>query len=296
MRSAVVVAAVSGGLCPLVCAQNVLFDNGPFVTHAGQGFGGSDASQMDDAFFGLGNVIAYSAPGPEFRGAEDFVVPAGQTWTVQSIRMFAYSSSNGSHPPPPSPFSAIEMKIWDRDPRDPGAVLVSTGTTLAPSVWTGAYRTESGNLQQSTMPIYTAEAMFPSLILLEGDYWLDVQVTGGFAVTPYVHLPSGLNAEGNAMVLFAASVGWYQTTYGSPARGIAYPFQVRGAAAGPGSCYANCDGSTATPILNVADFTCFLQRFAAGESYANCDVSTSPPVLNVADFTCFLQRFAAGCP
>jgi uncharacterized membrane protein len=65
---------------------------------------------------------------------------------------------------------------------------------------------------------------------------------------------------------------------------------------GGGVCYANCDGSTASPVLNVADFTCFLQRFAAGESYANCDQSTSAPVLNVADFTCFLQSFAAGCP
>ena len=65
---------------------------------------------------------------------------------------------------------------------------------------------------------------------------------------------------------------------------------------GTGSCYANCDESTNTPILNVADFTCFLQRFAAGESYANCDQSTAAPVLNVADFTCFLQEFAAGCP
>jgi serine protease AprX len=63
-----------------------------------------------------------------------------------------------------------------------------------------------------------------------------------------------------------------------------------------GNCYANCDGSTAAPVLNVGDFTCFLQRFAAGESYANCDASTAPPVLNVGDFTCFLQRFAAGCP
>jgi hypothetical protein len=60
-------------------------------------------------------------------------------------------------------------------------------------------------------------------------------------------------------------------------------------------CYANCDNSTATPILNVADFTCFLQRFAAADPYANCDNSTTTPVLNVADFTCFLQRFAAGC-
>jgi hypothetical protein len=61
-------------------------------------------------------------------------------------------------------------------------------------------------------------------------------------------------------------------------------------------CYANCDASTVSPVLNVGDFTCFLQRFAAGESYANCDESTVPPVLNVGDFTCFLQRFAAGCP
>ena len=64
----------------------------------------------------------------------------------------------------------------------------------------------------------------------------------------------------------------------------------------PPSCYPNCDGSTAAPVLNVADFTCFLQRYAAGESYANCDQSATPPVLNVADFTCFLQRYAAGCP
>jgi parallel beta-helix repeat protein len=61
-------------------------------------------------------------------------------------------------------------------------------------------------------------------------------------------------------------------------------------------CYANCDCSAIPPLLNVGDFTCFLQRFAAADPYANCDGSTAPPVLNVADFTCFLQRFAAGCP
>jgi hypothetical protein len=60
-------------------------------------------------------------------------------------------------------------------------------------------------------------------------------------------------------------------------------------------CYANCDGSTAAPVLNVNDFTCFLNRFAAGESYANCDGSTAAPVLNVNDFTCFLNQFAVGC-
>jgi hypothetical protein len=61
-------------------------------------------------------------------------------------------------------------------------------------------------------------------------------------------------------------------------------------------CYANCDGSTAPPVLNVLDFNCFLNRFTAGNAYANCDGSTTPPVLNVLDFNCFLSRFVAGCP
>jgi hypothetical protein len=77
----------------------------------------------------------------------------------------------------------------------------------------------------------------------------------------------------------------------------AYEFQA--------SCYANCDGSTTPPILNVEDFTCFINQFAAAHAlphqqqlihYANCDHSTMPPVLNVEDFTCFINAFAAGCP
>jgi len=61
-------------------------------------------------------------------------------------------------------------------------------------------------------------------------------------------------------------------------------------------CYANCDGSEVPPVLNVNDFTCFLNMYAAGRFDANCDNSTIPPVLNINDFICFQQKFAAGCP
>jgi uncharacterized Ntn-hydrolase superfamily protein len=70
-------------------------------------------------------------------------------------------------------------------------------------------------------------------------------------------------------------------------------------------CYPNCDNSTTPPILNVEDFTCFINRFAEATvlppqqqltHYANCDQSTTTPVLNVEDFTCFINAFAAGCP
>jgi hypothetical protein len=61
-------------------------------------------------------------------------------------------------------------------------------------------------------------------------------------------------------------------------------------------CYANCDGSTTAPLLNINDFQCFLNTFAAGGAYANCDNSSIPPTLNINDFQCFINRFAAGCP
>ncbi|MBL9031754.1 MAG: choice-of-anchor B family protein [Phycisphaerae bacterium] len=61
-------------------------------------------------------------------------------------------------------------------------------------------------------------------------------------------------------------------------------------------CYANCDGSTSAPVLNVNDFTCFLNKFAAGDPGANCDGSSTPPVLNINDFTCFINAYAVGCP
>jgi hypothetical protein len=83
---------------------------------------------------------------------------------------------------------------------------------------------------------------------------------------------------------------------GAPYEALDVPGQTFfGTTTGP-TCYANCDGSVASPVLNVNDFICFLQRFAAGDTYANCDGSTTPPVLNVNDFVCFQSQFAAGCP
>jgi probable HAF family extracellular repeat protein len=63
----------------------------------------------------------------------------------------------------------------------------------------------------------------------------------------------------------------------------------------PRPCAANCDASNTVPMLNPADFQCFLNRFAAGDPYANCDNSRVPPVLNANDFDCFLTRIVQGC-
>ncbi len=131
----------------------------------------------------------------------------------------------------------------------------------------------------------------------------------GVNLDPGTHLLSGL--------AWGENVGWINFSSGaaavpaSPARIDTAANRLRGYAWGENigwinlddaahfvglSCYANCDGSVTPPVLNVLDFSCFLNKFAAGDPYANCDGSSTPPALNVLDFSCFLNKFAAGCP
>ncbi len=63
----------------------------------------------------------------------------------------------------------------------------------------------------------------------------------------------------------------------------------------PAACYANCDGSSGSPLLTSNDFQCFLDRYAQGVAYANCDGSAGSPTLTPNDFQCFLNSFALGC-
>ena len=59
-----------------------------------------------------------------------------------------------------------------------------------------------------------------------------------------------------------------------------------------GACYANCDGSTGSPVLTGNDFQCFLNAYVSGAPYANCDGVGG---LTGNDFQCFLDKYVAGC-
>jgi photosystem II stability/assembly factor-like uncharacterized protein len=117
----------------------------------------------------------------------------------------------------------------------------------------------------------------------------------------------GHDRLGSAFMLRTSNAGasWARTSFTSPYAPISYNcvdacpggrtwlagFDGRIIATGA-PCYANCDASTAPPLLDVNDFVCFQSRFAAGDPYADCDHSSS---LNVLDFVCFQSAFAAGC-
>jgi hypothetical protein len=169
-----------------------------------------------------------------------------------------------------------------------------------------------------------------ALAVWDGTAWSDVPGIGGRGVVWALHWKDGELYAGGWFVIAGAAASiarWDGAQWHALGGGVAYSttsdpasvyviddqpgglliggtFTLAGGeespsvavwGAGAPACYANCDCSTAAPVLNAADFVCFMARFVAGDPYANCDGSTAPPVLNVSDFVCFQQRFAEGC-
>jgi hypothetical protein len=77
---------------------------------------------------------------------------------------------------------------------------------------------------------------------------------------------------------------------GNPPLPIALPL-IRAAV-----CYANCDASTVAPILSASDFIAFSTATRRGIRTPTAMCRRLRRVLNVGDFTCFINKYAAGCP
>ena len=75
-----------------------------------------------------------------------------------------------------------------------------------------------------------------------------------------------LTWKGTSTADLAAGQLTFSTLAGTLGGGIAANWEVahRVTCGGPAPCYANCDASTNPPVLNVNDFTCFLNLYAAG--------------------------------
>ncbi len=181
-----------------------------------------------------------------------------------------------------------------------------SGTLIAGGSVTNLQQTPTGRSTQNGFYREVQLLGTVNLTLTPGIYWLGLQNDEG--TTPPAQWTSFLTqtAGGNAGPATDPNPAPQNSTLNAQgfvvgaeggdwiALGRDYSMGVISEALG-GGCYANCDNSTTPPALNVLDFSCFLNRFAAGDSYANCDGSTTAPVLNVLDFACFLNAFAVGC-
>ncbi|MBL9032163.1 MAG: choice-of-anchor J domain-containing protein [Phycisphaerae bacterium] len=202
------------------------------------------------------------------------------------------------------------IKFWTRTvDRNAGGVLsfpdalqvrlavgnTTIGATQAALLGTFSVLALDINPSMSNNPAPAAPSGNPPTTVGYPDTWTEYTVTvsgvaspttGRFAFRYFTQI------DGGPLGIYSNYLGVDEVDYFSNSGG------------GGAVCYPNCDASTTTPFLNVNDFVCFNNAFAAAQaipiaqqitSYANCDASTTSPILNVNDFVCFNNLFAAGC-
>jgi hypothetical protein len=287
----------------------VLHSWGALMTEVGTGLGGAHLGRAMGSNNIAGLDVSAGAGGPHHRLADRFWVFDTAGWRIESIVVYGLIEAPAGAPyasPPQSPFTGGDLNIWDGPPGSLGSAIVASTATMAETGWTGVYRVlNQEEPDDARRPIMFVRMDLGGLHLRPGTYWVDYQLSGmqgsaTQAVTPAALLPlrfPQLEIAWGAGRQLVSTPGGAQWT----ARNWTLPMLITGEV-GSAACYANCDGSTTAPILNVDDFTCFINVFAAAQSwpgnvhsYANCDQSTRPPVLNVDDFTCFINAFAQGC-
>ena len=181
-----------------------------------------------------------------FRCADDFTVPAGETWTIDAVSGFAYQTGYAGAG---SPFLFGTLRIWDGPPNDPTSTVVFGDTltnALAESSEAGLYRVFNtttpppGSAPGTTRRIWENILTTDGTVALpSGTYWVDYnfQVDASAAnFAPTVTVPGARGRAGDNALQRTAS-GWVPIVdTGNPADAPDvpqdFPFQLYGTSSG----------------------------------------------------------------
>ncbi|TDR22507.1 hypothetical protein C8D91_0998 [Marinicella litoralis] len=176
---------------------NEIYNNGPLVNSVGTGIGGEDESVLQGNIgmntLGSGHQVAF-----DNRIADDFVVTGGD-WEIESIDFYAYQTNEVA-----STITAVNLRIWDGIPGDPGSTVIfgDTTTNLMSSTGnSGILRvtdTTTGTTNNRQIAVSNVSV---GITLSPGTYWLDWQSDGTGASGPWAP-PITINGEtttGNAL-------------------------------------------------------------------------------------------------
>lgn len=178
---------------------NILFDNGPLVNSAGTGAAGADESVLQDSSLsmidlGYGHQIVNNN-----RLADDFTIPAGQSWLIDEIVLFAYQTGSTTT----STFNDLRVRIWDGVPQAPGSNIVFgdlTTNVLAGTAFSGIYRVTEASSGATNRPIMANRATI-NTVLGAGTYYIDWMAGGTLASGPWAPpiTITGQTATGDAL-------------------------------------------------------------------------------------------------
>jgi hypothetical protein len=233
----------------------VLFDNGPLVTDPGAGAGGADESTLQNNTLGM-NILGFGVQVSANNSmADDFTIPPGEEWQIDTITSFAYQTGAGS----PSTISGMYVRIWSGTPGAGGTVAwgdpAGTWTTnlLSTTAWSNAYRVtenSSGNSDRAIM----ANVATIGTTLTEGTYWVEYIFDGSASFSgpwgPPVTI-LGQTTTGNGLRTLGGvweplvDSGGTETPQGAP-------FIIEGTIVGGGGGGGGGTGGLANPIPTLS--------------------------------------------
>jgi hypothetical protein len=206
----------------------LLYDNGPLVTHPGGGAGGNNASAVQTALgmtiYGFGHSLASGS-----RVADQFTIPAGQTWDITNITFFAYQTGSSTT----STINNVNLRIWTGSPGSGTVVFGDTSTNvLGTTAWTSTYRVLDTDLTATSRPVM-ANTCNAVVSLGSGTYWLDWQVGGTLSSGPWAPPVTVLGQTSTGDALQSVDGGsTYSPISDVGAQGL--PFVVEGTVQGGG--------------------------------------------------------------
>ncbi|MEZ6235815.1 MAG: GC-type dockerin domain-anchored protein [Phycisphaerales bacterium] len=240
------------------------------------------------------------------RYADDFTIPAGETWTITAFTFFGYQT--GAQPGASS-FTHYNFRVWDGEPGQPGSNIVfgdDTTNRLTESTDERLYRISnaapnvcSQPSAGTTRPVFRNVCGGLNLTLDAGTYWVDVQSDGsinsGPWIVPLANLPlgSGLYLPGSNGIQFEGGV-WFQfidegriadpvvggCIPATSTEGADMPFLIDGMMGGgcepdltTGAIAGQPGYGVPNGVLNNDDFFYYLAQFAAG-NLAVADLTT----------------------
>lgn len=174
----------------------VIYVNGPIATGATSRSGvaapaGTQWSEVSNDLFSTTATNTTTGFGCQRVGvamnnrcADDFIVPAGDTFTITKVIAYAYQFNYSGVP---SPVIDANVQIWNGRPGDPGAVVVAGNPTSLPfmSVNVPLYRISNSGPPSNTSPVLTRRiwentiTLAAPAVLTPGTYWVDFQIDAG---------------------------------------------------------------------------------------------------------------------
>ncbi len=241
MKNSLILVLAAAGLVAVAPAQT--FVNGPYVTHVGAyATCGSpnpgDGSSLENVAPLVMGTFGYTGSITGFRLADDFTVPNGQTWTINSFKVFGYQTGSTLT----SSFNDARYRLWCGEPGNGGTVVVDFLATnqLVNTQFTNCFRATAGTIGNcttgNTRPIMDITMNGNGLILTAGTYWLEYALAGTVASGPFC-VPItvlGQGTTGNAVQISVATGAVTRISQGVAPFLQGIPFEVSyTAAAGP---------------------------------------------------------------